>query len=69
MNGLYQLGGNGYLKIDCECGKRNFSLISGIDWDVTVDGRLATAEFKCKGCDKEYNVTCKPMFLAPAQVE
>lgn len=69
MNGIYHIGGHGYLKVDCECGKRNVNLISSFDWDVTVDGRLATTDFECKACKKTYNITCKPQFFAPVQVE
>lgn len=69
MNGLFQIGNVGYLKVDCVCGRRNCNLISTFNWDVTADGRTAMTEFECVSCKKVYNITCKPIFMAPVQAE
>lgn len=68
MNAIYGIGTTNILTYECECGVVNTFFVSLITWDISRNGRVASADLECKSCKKETIVSCKPVFISPIEI-
>jgi hypothetical protein len=68
MNAIYAIGTVNLLTFECECGFYNTCYANSLAWDVSRNGRVATADIECKSCKKESIISCKPTFITPIEI-